>query len=242
VALVTRLTDGTAALTIQKDLNGESGWEPWINLGGSLPYGNPILFQEPGQNAPLDVFAVDKAGQLAVDQTKSGTSAIDQIALSENWTGWSTVGASPITLTGDPTPVHNWSDSTEVFVNSNGAPEHAYLDNGKWYWVSTLGATALSDTFGAGVAGTMSAMQWSDGQVEVFAQLTNGHLVHTCQASPTQWSGWSRLAGGLTGSPQALTTGSGAPEIIYFGQNRNPASTSLTPPVSSTFCSTATTP
>lgn len=205
VALFTRLYGGAVAETAQTQPNGTQGWAGWTSLGGSLA-GNPVPFMDADGN--LDVFGISTSGTLVLD-TWNGS----------RWSGWNTVGSSPGGLADDPAPVADASTGTEVFVTTaSGSVDHVWITSSGWVW----GVPLAPDTLGAGLVGTVGAMRWSDGHVEVFARLADGRLAHAWQNSPNGskgWSGWGVLPGYPISAPTAYLNPGGTPEVVALGSS-----------------------
>ncbi|HEV2342930.1 MAG TPA: hypothetical protein VGS97_02450 [Actinocrinis sp.] len=214
VAMVVRLSNGNVIATEQQDPNGTKGWTNWTNLHGDIA-GNPVPFTD--SDGRLDVFAITSSGTLAIDQLPGGG----------EWLGWSTVHGSSGQLVADPAPVNNLNDSTEVFVTtSSGSADHVWRTGADtWSWGVPVGNGGPT-TLGATISGSMTAIEWPDGHVEVFARLSDGTLAHAWQLSPNGaagWSAWGRLPGSPAAAPHAFTSAGNTVELIYLSHSAQAA-------------------
>lgn len=201
VQVFVRLSDGSVIAAAQRQANGPTGWTGWSSLGGALS-GNPVPFND--SDGDVDLFGRSTSGTLVADFLSGGS-----------WTGWSALGSSPGGLAYDPDPIANANGVTEVLVTTaSGGMDGAEGSGGEsWNWSVPLAGANL----GSAIVSPPSALQWSDGHLEVFARLANGELAHAWQNAPngvTDWASWGTLPGAAGGSPVALSNGDGTPEVL----------------------------
>jgi Rv2525c-like, glycoside hydrolase-like domain len=199
-------TNGTVATTMQKGPNGAGGWAAWANIKGSCA-GWPVPFADSAKT--LEVFCRTTAGTIAMSTWKGSA-----------WSAWATVGSSPSNLTADPAVVTDAAGHTELFATTwSGSLDHASQNaTGGWNWNAPL----TTNSAGAGVSRTPTAIVWPDRRIEVFFQLSNGRLGHAAQKAAGGTTGWSAITamgGTILGSPRAWVGASGAPEIAGLDAN-----------------------
>ena len=195
-------TNGTVATTAQNGPNGARGWAAWTNIKGSCA-GWPVPFVDPAKT--LEVFCRTTAGTIAMSTWNGST-----------WRAWATVGASPANLTADPAVVPDAAGHTELFATTrSGTIDHAAQNtSGNWSWNAPL----TTNSAGASVSRTPSAVLWPDRRIEVFFQLTNGRLGHIYQKA-AGWSAIMAMGGTILGSPHAWAGVSGVGEIAGLNTN-----------------------
>ena len=202
VAVFVADTNGTVATTTQNGPNGIGGWAAWANIKGSCA-GWPVPFVDSAKT--LEVFCRTTASRIAMS-TWNGRA----------WSAWATVGRSPYNLAADPAVATDAAGHTELFATTwPGSIDRAAQNaNGTWSWNTPL----TTNSAGAGVSRTPSAIVWPNRRIEVFFQLSNGRLGHIYQKA-AGWSAITAMGGTILGSPRAWIGVSGAGEIAGLNAN-----------------------
>jgi subtilisin family serine protease len=157
----------------------DSGWSPWISLGGPQIVGDPA----PVYNARYgvtEVYVRSTSNQLLY---RHGDGA--------QWGNWVNLGGY---ISADPAPLYNARYGvTEVYVNSGGYLNYQFYNNGWSGWIGLGGIMAGNP------APVYNARY---GVTEVYVRSSANQLMYKFYNNG--WSGWVNLGGYISADPAPL--------------------------------------
>jgi hypothetical protein len=139
-------------------------------------------------------------------------------ATNGSWSAWTALPGGPA-YTGDPAVATAKDGRLIVFARAKTG-QVAEI------WQTSPGSASWQGPVPLGTTITRSspaAIAWPDGHLEVFALVSDSHVGYVSQSSTSgggAWTGWSSLAGPVTGPPAVALDATGHPQVFAASAGR----------------------